>query len=160
MDITQLAQWLEHSVQLNPLPAVLGALLLGILATLLSIKLSRSMARRQPSSLIPDKDGLAALDRIHDPPPKNGGLGRTSENPEHQIRSLTNQIVQLSSVCERLTSQNLDVRAELKRERSARRQIQDVVRRYSQQLDSIAKSDGKLWLNAPNGHGVPFLPLP
>ena len=32
-------------------------------------------------------------------------------------------------------------------------------RRYSDQLDAIANSDGKLWLNSPNGHAVPFLPL-
>ena len=31
--------------------------------------------------------------------------------------------------------------------------------RYAEQLDSIANSDGKVWLNSPNGHLVRFVPL-
>ena len=62
--------------------------------------------------------------------------------------------------------ENLDLYQELKRERKTRRQSQNAAQRYSEQLkesseqlDSIARSDGKLWLNSPNGHSVHFLPL-
>ena len=95
--------------------------------------------------------------------------GETEHENEHlrdkvnhqqgQISALRDQIVQLSAVCERVTTENLDVRGDLKRERKTRRQFQSTVQRYSEQLDRIAQLDGKLWLNAPTDCQVPFLPL-
>ena len=58
-----------------------------------------------------------------------------------------------------MTTENLDLRVELKREKKTRRRVQNSAQRYSEQLDRIAQSDGKLWLNSPNGHSVRFLPL-
>ena len=79
---------------------------------------------------------------------------------------LKEQIIGLSAVCERLTTENLDLQQELKQQRRTRRQFQNAAQRYSEQLkksseqlDSIAQSDGKLWLNSPNGQSVHFLPL-
>ena len=78
---------------------------------------------------------------------------------EGHISALKDQIVELSFVCERVTTENLDVRRDLKREKKTRHQIENALQTYSEQLDRIAQSDGKLWLNTPNGCLVPFLPL-
>ena len=85
---------------------------------------------------------------------------------EGQITALKEQIIELSAVCERLTTENLDLQQELKQQRRTRRQFQNAAQRYSEQLkksseqlDSIAQSDGKLWLNSPNGQSVHFLSL-
>ena len=89
----------------------------------------------------------------------DGPLLKRVNQLEGHIGALKDQIVELSSVCERVTTENLDVRRELKREKKTRHQIENALQTYSEQLDRIAQSDGKLWLNTPNGHSVPFLPL-
>ena len=78
---------------------------------------------------------------------------------EGRATKVKEMIVDMSALCERVTSENLSVRDRLRRERKLRDQAEKVARRYSDQLDAIANSDGKLWLNSPNGHAVPFLPL-
>ena len=75
------------------------------------------------------------------------------------IAGLKDRIVELSGVCERVTTENFELRGQLKREKTTRRQVQKVAKGYSEQLDNIAKTDGKLWLVPPAGPTAPFLPL-
>ena len=91
--------------------------------------------------------------------PENERLQNELNRQEGRITELKERIVEMSSLCERVTNENLNVRDRLKRERKIRDQAEKVARRYSEQLDTIARSDGKLWLNSPNGDSVPFLPL-
>lgn len=174
MDFIEFNRLLENYIQRNPLPAIAAGITLGaILCFLVTQAIRKAMRRRSPN--LPGSNGKADLMSHpeqdlklegtwtqHETEEAERANERLRDNVNHQqgqISALKEQIIELSSVCERVTTENLDLRGELKRERKTRRQVQSAAERYSQQLDSIAQSDGKLWLNAPNGHSVQFLPL-
>ncbi len=154
MSFTELFRLLESDIQRNPLPAMLAAVAIGALLCLLIVQAVRRVKRtRLPG---PTQSTGNAEEPLHDK------LSRQ----EGQITSLTEKLFALSAACERLATDSLDLHQDLKRERKTRRQFQSAAQRYAEQLkessaqlDSIARSDGKLWLNSPNGHSVDFLPL-
>ena len=142
MGLTELNRLLESYIQQNPLPALLAGVTFGAFLCLLALQAIRKVRRRQ--SLGPAR----------------------SKGETEPLSHLKEQIIELSAVCERLTTENLDLQQELKQQRRTRHQFQNAAQRYSEQLkksseqlDSIAQSDGKLWLNSPNGQSVHFLPL-
>ena len=154
MGLTELNRLLESYIQQNPLPALLAGVTFGAFLCLLALQAIRSVRRRQ--SLGPAGSKGEGEERFRD----------KINHQEGQITALKEQIIGLSAVCERLTTENLDLQEELKQQRRTRRQFQNAAQRYSEQLkksseqlDSIAQSDGKLWLNSPNGQSVHFLPL-
>ena len=149
MDFIELNRLLEHSIQRNPLPALAAGVTLGAFLFLLALQAIRAVRRR----------GVWSQRETEQPEHENDGLRERVNHQEGRICALKDQIIELSSVCERVTTENLDLRVELKREKKTRRRVQNAAQRYSEQLDRIAQSDGKLWLNSPNGRSVQFLPL-
>ena len=174
MGLTELNRLLESYNQQNPLPALLAGVTFGAFLCLLALQAVRRVRRRQSLGPAGSKGEIEPLShREQDLKLEGSWAPRQSEGPEHgeerfrdtinhqegQITALKEQIIELSAVCERLTTENLDLQQELKQQRRTRRQFQNAAQRYSEQLDSIAQSDGKLWLNSPNGQSVHFLPL-
>ena len=72
---------------------------------------------------------------------------------------MVQKVDELSAKCERFTTELFDTQGKYKQERKAKRTLQALVKVYSDQLDDIAKSDGKISLKPTNGQIVPFLPL-
>ena len=181
MELTELNRLLESYIQRNPLPALLAGVTFGAFLCLLALQAIRRVRRRQSLGPAESKGEIEPLSRTEQDFKLEGSCdSRQTEGPEHgeerlrdeinhqegQITTLKEQIIGLSAVCERLTTENLDLQQELKQQRRTRRQFQNAAQRYSEQLkksteqlDSIAQSDGKLWLNSPNGQSVHFLPL-
>ncbi|MGC8638782.1 MAG: ParA family protein [Isosphaeraceae bacterium] len=137
MDLSELANLLPRSIQAGAIPLLLG---IGVGVLLMFF------VRRSTRPVV----GITDVGTKSPP---------SLDHQEGRIAELKDQIVELSAVCERVTTENLNIRQRLKREKKIRDQAESVARRYSEQLDTIAKSDGKLWLNSPNGDSVPFLPL-
>ena len=181
MDLTVLNQLLESFIQRNPLAALLAGVTIGALLCLLALQAIRTVRRWESFGPPRSKGEIEPLSHMEqDLKLEVAWNPRKAEGPEHedaplrdkgshqegQITTLKEQIIGLSAVCERLTTENLDLHQELKREWKTRRQYQNAAQRYSEQLkesseqlDSIARSDGKLWLNSPNGLSVHFLEL-
>ncbi len=181
MGLTELNRLLESYIQRNPLPALLAGVTFGAFLFLLALQAIRTVRRRQSLGPAGSKGEIEPLSHREQNLKLEGSWApRQTEGPEHgeerfrdkinhqegQITTLKEQIIGLSAVCERLTTENLDLQQELKQQRRTRRQFQNAAQRYSEQLkksseqlDSIAQSDGKLWLNSPNGQSVHFLPL-
>src|SRR5208337_4449932 len=172
---------LESYIQQNPLPALLAGVAFGAFLCPLALQAIRKVRRRQSLGPAESKGEIEPLSRKEQDLKLEGSCAPCqTEGPEHgeerlrdkinhqegQITALKEQIIELSAVCERLTTENLDLQQELKQQRRTRRQFQNAAQRYSEQLkksseqlDSIAQSDGKLWLNSRNGQSVHFLPL-
>jgi cellulose biosynthesis protein BcsQ len=139
---------------------------------LLTARLARG---RRPSGLIQElRDQIAQLTGAHrDMKEANEtlserikGLDRERALLEDKVRTqegkvdaLREQAGETSAVCERLTTENFDLRSRLKQEKKVRREMQKVAKGYSNQLDDVIKSDGKIWLKPTHGPTVPFLPL-
>ncbi len=98
---------------------------------------------------------------------ENELLNDRVKNHDGHINALRERIAELSSDCERLRTDRIDIRADsndirekLKRKKKILSEIQEVARRDAEQLDRIAQSDGKLWLgSSSSGQSVQFLPL-
>jgi cellulose biosynthesis protein BcsQ len=174
MESIDLVQFLERYIQSNPLATLAAGVTLGAFFCFLAMQAIRAVRRTRPLNPTVSKGGIVPSSRVkQDPKPERARNQREAGQPdlenqrvcekvlqqEGQITALKDQIVELSSVCERVTSENLDIRGELRREKKVRRQVQNAAKQYSEQLDRIAQSDGKLWLNAPDGRSVPFLPM-
>ena len=69
------------------------------------------------------------------------------------------KVDELSAKCERFSTELFDTHGKSKQERKVKRTPQALVKVYSDQLDDIAKSDGKISLKPTRGQIVPFLPL-
>ncbi len=148
MDFIELNRLLEHSIQQNPLPALAAGVTLAAFLFWLALQALRALRRRRVSQ-----------GETEQPENENDRLRDLVNHLEGRICALKDQIGELSSVCERVKTENLDLRVKLKREKKTRRRVQNAAQRYSEQLDRIAQLDGKLWLNSPNGHSEQFLPL-
>jgi cellulose biosynthesis protein BcsQ len=147
MGLVQLDRVLEDYVQRNPLPALFGGVILGILLALLAMLVVRMARSRR------------LLEMIKELEHENELLNDRVKNHDGYINALKERIAQLSSNCDHLKTENFDIREKLKEERKRRGEIEEVARRYSGQLDSIAQSDGKLWLSSSSNQSVQFLPL-
>ncbi len=174
MESIEIIRLLERYIQGNPLSALAAGVTLGAFLCLVAMLAIRAVRRRRSPDPTVSKGNVDPLSHMAQDLKLEGAWSqRETEQPnlenervrdrvhqqEGQIGALKEQIIELSSVCERVTSENLDLRGELKREKKTRRQVQNAAQRYSEQLDRIAQSDGKLWLNAPDGRSVPFLPM-
>ena len=175
MGPVELGRLLEDYVQRSPLPTILGAVVAGAFLTFLAMLTFRLARGGQSLELIKElKDQNERLSLVNHDLKKEGGsledqvkgLEREKERLDDKVKTqdghaaaLKEQIIELSSVCERVTTENFELREQLKRDKKVRRQAQKLARDYSSQLDAIAHSDGKIWLRPTNGQLVPFLPL-
>ena len=177
MGLVQLDQVLEDYVQRNPLPALFGGVILGILLALLAMFVVRMAKGRRLVGMIKElkernhhlttanQDLKKEVERFQG---QIKGLERENEllndrvkNHDGHINALKERIAELSSDCERLRTDSIEIREKFRKEKKILSEIQEVARRYSEQLDSIAQSDGKLWLgSSSSGQSVQFLPLP
>jgi len=174
MESIEITRLLERYIQGNPLSGLAAGVTFGAFLCLAAMQAIRAVRRTRSPNPTVSKGNMDQLSHMKQDPKLEGPwiqreTGQSDlENQrvrdevhqqEGQIGALKEQIIELSLVCERVTSENLDVRGELKREKKTRRQVQSAAKRYSEQLDRIAQSDGKLWLNSPDGRSVPFLPM-
>jgi cellulose biosynthesis protein BcsQ len=177
MGLVQLDRVLEDYVQRNPLPALFGGVILGILLALLAMFVVRMAKGRRLVGMIKElKERNHHLTTANQDLNKEvgrfqgqiKGLERENEllndrvkNHDGHINAQKERIAELSSDCERLRTESIDIREKFRREKKILSEIQEVARRYSERLDSIAQSDGKLWLgSSSSGQSVQFLPLP
>jgi cellulose biosynthesis protein BcsQ len=154
------------------LPAFLSGFALGASSAYLVIRL---VARRMSLGLVRE-----LRDRIDQLQSENRALGARADGLQDQLEAQERecghlrdkvqmhlgqveahreQVLETTSVCERLTGELFDVQDKLKKERKARRALQKVAQGYSDQLDDITNSDGKIWLKSTGAPAVPFLPL-
>ncbi len=174
MESIEIIRLLERYIQGNPLSALAAGVALGAFLCMVAMQVIRALRHTRPPDPTVSRGSTGPLSHMEQDSKLEGAWiqGKTGQpdlenervrdkdyQQKDHIAALKDQIIELSSVCERVTSENLDVRGELKREKRTRRQVQNAAQRYSKQLDRIAQSDGKLWLNAPDGRAVPFLPI-
>lgn len=176
MNLADIHTLLEIMLQRNQLPSFIIGVLLGIVLVVSIMRLTRGRRtsglarelRDQISRMTADNRGLKE---------ENEGLGRERDllndkvkGQDGWIAAMGQQAAELSAECERLSTELVDTQGKLstelvdtqgklKLERKARRAAQALAKVYSDQLDDIAKSDGKIWLKPTNGQVVRFLPL-
>jgi chromosome partitioning protein len=75
------------------------------------------------------------------------------------IEALQLRSAEISALCESQRDELLATHAKLKSERAERKKFQALAKQYADQLNAIANSDGKVWLQPLRGTVAPFLPL-
>jgi cellulose biosynthesis protein BcsQ/cell division protein FtsB len=172
MDIDKFYELFEKMLQRGQIPSFLCGVLLGIVLVLLIVRLTRG---RQPAGLIQElRDQIVQLTATHHVLKEENegsrdrieGLERERvllrdkvKTQEGTIENLRQQKLETSAVCERQAAELFDVQERLKQERKTRREIQKLAKVYSDQLDDVTNSDGRIWLKPTNGQEAPFLPL-
>jgi cellulose biosynthesis protein BcsQ/cell division protein FtsB len=173
VDIDKFYELFEKMHQRGQIPSFLCGVLLGVVLVLLILRLTRG--RLSPGLLVRElRDQIVQLtaahhvlkeenegsrDRIEGLEGERALLRDKVKAQEGSIETLRQQTLETSAVCERQATEHFDVQEKLKQERKIRRELQKLVKRYSDQLDDVTNSDGKIWLKPTNGQEVPFLPL-
>ncbi len=173
-EIMHLAEIYDLIVKLwerHELPAFLVGLLAGAILSPLLIRLARGNQRglvgelrRQidhlsASSRVLAEEGEGAQVQVEGLQRENSLLQEKVTHRDGQLESKQERLSATSEVCEGQAAQILELRSKLKLERKAFRDAKGLAGSYSAQLDDIAKSDGKIWLKATNGHTPTFVPL-
>ena len=137
----ELGRLLEDYVQRSPLPTLLGAVVAGAILAFLAMLIFRLARGTRSLELIKElKDQNERLSLVNQDLKKDGGLledqlkglerekewlGDKVKTQDGHVAALKEQIIELSSVCERVTTENFEIREQLKREKKVRRQARE-----------------------------------
>lgn len=172
MNFQDLSKMLENVIQQGHVAPFARGFFAGVMLVVIIFKLARfgrptgliKVLRDQVADLTADNRGLeeegkglreqvAGLSRQCDL------LNDKVKTQAGRIESLVHQTVEISGECERRSTELFDTGHKLRRVLKAYRKSQALNRDYSDQIDAIANSDGKIWTKPVNGQAVPFLPL-
>jgi cellulose biosynthesis protein BcsQ len=171
ISIREVYQFIEEHYKQGHMPALLTGVVVGAVLVLAVFRLTKQRSaglakelRDRIARLTADNRGLEGesgrlRDRVEALERERGLLRDKAAGQEGQIDAVRLNAAEISAECERRTSELLEVRVKLKRERKARRALQQAVRTYSDQLDDVTNSDGKIWTKPVSGTSVPFSPL-
>lgn len=170
MEIHELWQVVERMIQHDQLAPFARGVMVGATVVIVIVKILRGrggiakVLREQIAGLKIEKRGLQ--EEVAGLRTQLEGLGRECDLLNDQVKArdgrieaLVHQTSEISGECERRTADLFDVRQKLRRARKAYRKARAQVKAYSDQIDVIANSDGKIWTRRVEGPVVPFLPL-
>lgn len=167
-----LYELLEKLQQSHHLPALVVGLIAGCFLTFVGMRWSGRKARnglaRELRAQLADvrtrldaatAESIAARNQINDAAQQQQALAQARDVLVGKLAYQEQIIADLSGDCEKLKTTQVKSRAQLKLERQARREAQDRAEKYSDQLDEVMNSDGKIWLK-PCSKAPRFVPLP
>jgi cellulose biosynthesis protein BcsQ len=176
MELHRIHDFLERMLAQGHLPAFLMGLVLGVGLLLVLLLRLRLLGRNSSAGLVRElRDQIARLsndkerlegeahrfrDDLRQKEREAQVLHANAGAGDGRIATLAEKLDQTSADCERIKQTNFDLQHRLQHEVRRRKKAQKIASGYSRQLDSIARTDGKIWTKPAKGDVPRFLPLP